>query len=133
MKTRKPPVRRKRASPPKPITVSALIRSLAAELRRAKLVFAHGTTVYAHGPSTVTPTEPPPETEPEAPKRGLRKLFSAERTMKREFFGSDALAKRLRSGAEIPRAVGDEHQAFRRLESIWLSKRANVLSAGPAT
>jgi NTE family protein len=49
-------------------------------------VFAHGTTVYAHGPSVVTP-EPSAE-EPEAPKRGLRRLFSAERAMKREFFGS---------------------------------------------
>jgi NTE family protein len=52
-------------------------------------VFAHGTTVYAHGPSVVTP-EPPPAQEPEAPKRGLRRLFSAERAMKREFFGSAA-------------------------------------------
>ena len=51
-------------------------------------MFAHGTTVYAHGPSVVAPAEPAPEAEPEAPRRGLRKLFSAERTMKREFFGS---------------------------------------------
>jgi NTE family protein len=36
----------------------------------------------------VAPAEPAPEAEPEAPRRGLRKLFSAERTMKREFFGS---------------------------------------------
>jgi NTE family protein len=56
-------------------------------------IFAHGTTVYAHGPSVVAPAEPapaPPSFEPEAPKRGLRRLFSAERTMKREFFGSAA-------------------------------------------
>ena len=55
-------------------------------------VFAHGTTVYAHGPSVVTPAEPEPApvAERAAPKRGLRKLFSAERTMKREFFGSAA-------------------------------------------
>jgi ribosomal protein L3 glutamine methyltransferase len=44
LKKRKPPVRRKRASPRKPVTVSALIRSVAAELKRARLVFAHGTT-----------------------------------------------------------------------------------------
>jgi NTE family protein len=51
-------------------------------------VFAHGTTVYAHGPSVVAP-ESRAEV-PEAPKRGLRRLFSAERAMKREFFGSAA-------------------------------------------
>src|SRR6184192_3495670 len=50
-------------------------------------VFAHGTTVYAHGPSVVTPTEPERAAEAETPKRGLRRLFSAERAMKREFFG----------------------------------------------
>jgi ribosomal protein L3 glutamine methyltransferase len=44
LKTRKPLVRRKRASPSKPVTVSALISSVAAKLKRAKLVFAHGTT-----------------------------------------------------------------------------------------
>jgi NTE family protein len=53
-------------------------------------IFAHGTTVYAHGPSVVTPAEPPLEVEAQAPKRGLRRLFSAERAMKREFFGSAA-------------------------------------------
>jgi len=57
-------------------------------------IFAHGTTVYTHGPSMVAPAEPasagPLISEPEAPKRGLRRLFSAERTMKREFFGSAA-------------------------------------------
>jgi NTE family protein len=57
-------------------------------------IFAHGTTVYAHGPSVVAPAEPasaaPPTSELEAPKRGLRRLFSAERAMKREFFGSAA-------------------------------------------
>jgi NTE family protein len=52
-------------------------------------VFAHSTTVYSHGPSaevTVAVT-PEPVIEPAAPKRGFGKLFSAERTMKREFFG----------------------------------------------
>jgi len=50
LKTRKPRVKRKRAaapkraSRPKPVTVSALIGSVAAELKRARLAFAHGTT-----------------------------------------------------------------------------------------
>ena len=74
-----------------PVPVSAA-RAFGAEIVIAANissdVFAHGTTVYAHGPSAIVTTEPPPEAEPEAPKRGLRKLFSAERTMKREFFGS---------------------------------------------
>src|SRR5215813_83072 len=50
-------------------------------------IFAHGTTVYSHGSSVVAPSEPP-AAEPGAPKRGLRRLFSPERAMKREFFGS---------------------------------------------
>src|SRR4051812_39110646 len=76
-----------------PVPVSAA-RAFGAEIVIAANVssdvFAHGTTVYAHGPSVVAPApaEPAPEAEPEAPRRGLRKLFSAERTMKREFFGS---------------------------------------------
>ena len=52
-------------------------------------VFAHSTTVYSHGPSaevTVAVTPEPPIV-PAEPKRGFGKLFSAERTMKREFFG----------------------------------------------
>jgi NTE family protein len=71
-----------------PVPVSAA-RAFGAEIVIAANVssdvFAHGTTVYAHGASVVAPE---PEPEPEAPKRGLRRLFSAERTMKREFFGS---------------------------------------------
>jgi NTE family protein len=54
-------------------------------------VFAHSTTVYSHGPIaevTVTPT--PEVLDPAPPKRGLGRLFSAERTVKREFFGSAA-------------------------------------------
>jgi NTE family protein len=53
-------------------------------------VFAHSTTVYAHGPSdevtvAVTPEAP---IEPQLPpKRGFSRLFSPERTVKREFFG----------------------------------------------
>jgi len=74
-----------------PVPVSAA-RAFGAEIVIAANVssdvFAHGTTVYAHGPSVVAPVEPDPE--PEAPRRGLRRLFSAERTMKREFFGSAA-------------------------------------------
>jgi NTE family protein len=73
-----------------PVPVSAA-RAFGAEIVIAANVssdvFAHGTTVYAHGPSVVTP-EPEVKAEAEAPKRGLRRLFSAERTMKREFFGS---------------------------------------------
>lgn len=76
-----------------PVPVSAA-RAFGAEIVIAANVtsdvFAHGTTVYAHGPSVVAPTEAEPEGEPETPRRGLRKLFSAERTMKREFFGSAA-------------------------------------------
>ena len=46
MKKRKARVRRKKAASrsTKPVTVSALIRSVAAQLKQAKLVFAHGTT-----------------------------------------------------------------------------------------
>jgi NTE family protein len=73
-----------------PVPVSAA-RAFGAEIVIAANVssdiFAHGTTVHAHGPSVVTP-EPETAAEPEAPRRGLRKLFSAERAMKREFFGS---------------------------------------------
>ena len=76
-----------------PVPVSAA-RAFGAEIVIAANVssdvFAHGTTVYAHGPSVVTP-EPEVASEADAaPKRGLRRLFSAERTMKREFFGSAA-------------------------------------------
>jgi NTE family protein len=52
-------------------------------------VFAHSTTVYSHGPSAEVSVAvaPEPTIEPAAPKRGFGKLFSPERTMKREFFG----------------------------------------------
>ena len=76
-----------------PVPVSAA-RAFGAEIVIAANVssdvFAHGTTVYAHGPSVVAPEEPATMPEPEAPRRGLRRLFSAERAMKREFFGSAA-------------------------------------------
>jgi NTE family protein len=70
-----------------PVPVSAA-RAFGAEIviaaNLSSDVFTHSTTIYAHGPSTDVP-----ETviEPAPPKRGFGKLFSAERTMKREFFG----------------------------------------------
>jgi NTE family protein len=75
-----------------PVPVSAA-RAFGAEIviaaNHSSDVFAHSTTIYAHGPTaevTVTPT--PDVLDPAPPKRGLGRLFSAERTMKREFFGS---------------------------------------------
>jgi NTE family protein len=52
-------------------------------------VFTHSTTIYSHGPSADAPVSVVPEAvpEPEPSKRGIRKFFSAERTVKREFFG----------------------------------------------
>jgi NTE family protein len=51
-------------------------------------VFAHSTTIYSHGPSEVTvAVTPEAVVEPVPPKRGFGRLFSPERTMKREFFG----------------------------------------------
>ena len=72
-----------------PVPVSAA-RALGAEIviaaNLSSDVFAHSTTIYSHGPAagraaTRRLIEPPP------PKRGFGKLFSPERTMKREFFG----------------------------------------------
>jgi NTE family protein len=52
-------------------------------------VFAHSTTIFSHGPSEVTvAVTPEAVVEPVPPKRGFGRLFSLERTMKREFFGS---------------------------------------------
>ena len=72
-----------------PVPVSAA-RAFGAEIviaaNLSSDIFAHGTTIYSHGPSADVPVAPEPEPEP--PKRGLGKFFSAERTMKREFFGS---------------------------------------------
>ena len=73
-----------------PVPVSAA-RALGAEIviaaNLSSDVFTHSTTVYSHG-SSAAPSAAA-ETVPEPPKRGLGKFFSAERTMKREFFGGD--------------------------------------------
>ncbi|WP_342728325.1 patatin-like phospholipase family protein [Bradyrhizobium sp. B097] len=78
-----------------PVPVSAA-RALGAEIviaaNLSSDVFAHSTTIYNHGPSaapevTVAVTAEA-ETEPEPPKRRFGRFFSAERTVKREFFGS---------------------------------------------
>ena len=70
-----------------PVPVSAA-RALGAEIVIAANlscdVFTHSTTIYSHGAAAGVPE---PVIEPE-PKRGLGRLFSPERTMKREFFGS---------------------------------------------
>jgi NTE family protein len=74
-----------------PVPVSAA-RAFGAEIVIAANVssdvFAHGTTIYAHGPAAGATTPTPDVLDPAPPKRGLGRLFSAERTMKREFFGS---------------------------------------------
>jgi NTE family protein len=73
-----------------PVPVSTA-RALGAEIVIAANissdVFAHSTTIYS--PSMGVTVAVPPETpiEPEPPRRGLSRLFSAERTVKREFFG----------------------------------------------
>jgi NTE family protein len=71
-----------------PVPVSAA-RALGAEIviaaNLSSDIFTHSTTIYAHG---APPPEPAvTETEPAPPRRGIGKLFSAERAMKREFFG----------------------------------------------
>ena len=75
-----------------PVPVSAA-RALGAEIviaaNLSSDVFTHSTTIFSHG-STADPSATiAVETAPEPPKRGLGKFFSAERTMKREFFGGD--------------------------------------------
>jgi NTE family protein len=71
-----------------PVPVSAA-RALGAEIviaaNLSSDIFTHSTTIYSHGASAVAREEPD---EPVPPKRGLGKLFSAERAVKREFFGS---------------------------------------------
>ena len=76
-----------------PVPVSAA-RAFGAEIviaaNLSSDVFAHSTTIYAHGPSAEVSVAVVPEAviEPAPPKRGFGKFFSPERTMKREFFGS---------------------------------------------
>ncbi|MCF2524189.1 patatin-like phospholipase family protein [Bradyrhizobium sp. G127] len=72
-----------------PVPVSAA-RALGAEIVIAcnvsTDVFGHGTIISAHGKP---PVEPEPPAEPEiVAKRGFGKFFSAEKTVKREFFGT---------------------------------------------
>jgi NTE family protein len=73
-----------------PVPVSAA-RAFGAEIviaaNLSSDVFAHSTTIYAHGPIEAV-TSTPEVLDPAPPKRGFGKLFSPERTMKREFFGS---------------------------------------------
>ena len=76
-----------------PVPVSAA-RAMGAEIviaaNLSSDVFTHSTTIYSHGPSADVSVSVVPAAVAEAapPKRGLGKFFSAERTMKREFFGS---------------------------------------------
>jgi NTE family protein len=70
-----------------PVPVSAA-RALGAEIviaaNLSSDVFTHSTTIYSHGASRAAPEIP---IDAAAPKRGFGRLFSAERTVKREFFG----------------------------------------------
>jgi NTE family protein len=72
---------------PVPVSVA---RALGAEIviaaNLSSDIFAHSTTIYSHGASAVAQEEA--AVEAAAPKRGLSKFFSAERAVKREFFGS---------------------------------------------
>src|SRR2546429_2739525 len=73
-----------------PVPVSAA-RAFGAEIviaaNLSSDVFAHSTTIYSHGPTTGVSVSVMAEAVPEPRKRGIGKFFSAERTMKREFFG----------------------------------------------
>ena len=76
-----------------PVPVSAA-RALGAEIviaaNLSSDIFAHSTTIYAHGALPPEPGEvsvEPAEPEPAPPKRRFGKFFSPERTVKREFFG----------------------------------------------
>ena len=74
-----------------PVPVSAA-RALGAEIviaaNLSSDVFAYSTTVYSHGQPAEVAVAPQLTPEPAGPKRGFGRLFSAERTVKREFFGS---------------------------------------------
>ena len=73
-----------------PVPVSAA-RALGAEIviaaNLSSDVFGHSTTIFSHGPVPGAP-EPVIEVQPEPNKRGFGRFFSAERAVKREFFGS---------------------------------------------
>jgi NTE family protein len=73
-----------------PVPVSAA-RALGAEIviaaNLSSDVFAHSTTIYSHGATPGVSVMPDAAAEPGPRKRGIGKFFSAERTMKREFFG----------------------------------------------
>ncbi len=75
-----------------PVPVSAA-RAMGAEIviaaNLSSDVFTHSTTIYSHGPSADVSVSVVPEVVavPAPPRRGIGKFFSAERTMKREFFG----------------------------------------------
>ncbi|MHC2333758.1 putative acylesterase/phospholipase RssA [Bradyrhizobium sp. USDA 4454] len=76
-----------------PVPVSAA-RALGAEIviaaNLSSDVFAHSTTIYNHGavPTPEVTVAVTAEAEVEPPKRRFGRFFSAERTVKREFFGS---------------------------------------------
>ena len=75
-----------------PVPVSAA-RAFGAEIviaaNLSSDVFTHSTTIYSHGPAPGDATAAMPEVmDPAPPKRGFGKFFSAERTVKREFFGA---------------------------------------------
>jgi NTE family protein len=70
-----------------PVPVSAA-RALGAEIviaaNLSSDIFTHSTTIYSHGASAVAQET---SGEPVPPRRGLGRFFSAERAVKREFFG----------------------------------------------
>ncbi len=70
-----------------PVPVSAA-RALGAEIviaaNLSSDIFAHSTTIYSHGAPAAAPELP---ADPVPPRRGIGKFFSAERAVKREFFG----------------------------------------------
>lgn len=72
-----------------PVPVSAA-RALGAEIviaaNLSNDVFGHSTTIFDFGSSPASAAETEAETAP-PPKRGIGRLFSAEKTVKREFFG----------------------------------------------
>src|SRR6187402_1294967 len=71
-----------------PVPVSAA-RALGAEIviaaNLSSDIFTHSTTIYSHGAMPTPAAAVPEET---TAKRRFPRLFSAEKTMKREFFGS---------------------------------------------